>query len=118
MKISVNDELLFDFSEMKKKVIENDIPSEMLENDLKRRMHYILNHKYERCLERLKKEWEPKLKQRYASLPTNESELCTLIFSQPDYMKRSERLNREEKEYVRVEAEKLATAISNLKQLV
>ncbi len=58
---------------------------------MKRRLQYILTHKYERCYERLKKEWEPKLATRMPSVPTDHEALANLIFSQPDYKDRSQR---------------------------
>lgn len=91
MKISVNDQELFTLSETQKLVIQNDIPSEMFEEDMKRRLHYILNHKYERCLERLKHEWMPKLKDRVQNIPTNDEAFAQLVFSQHDYLSRSHR---------------------------
>lgn len=91
MKISVNGIELFELSEIQKKVIQNDIHADEFESDMKRRLHYILTHKYERCLERLLKQWEPKLKQRYPSIPTDTDALCQLIFSQLDYMDRKSR---------------------------
>lgn len=95
MKVQVDGKDLFELSENQKKVIQNDIPTEIFEEDMKRRLHWVLNHKFERCLERLKKEWEPKLASRMDSLPTNAEALCELIFSQPDYKSRSERNNPE-----------------------
>ncbi len=91
MKISVNDELLFTLTETQKKVIQNDIPIEIFDEDMKRRIQYILTHKYEMCFDRLKKEWEPKLASRLSSIPTDPDALANLIFSQPDYKSRSEK---------------------------
>lgn len=91
MKISVDNEELYNLSEIQKKVIKNDIHEDFFEEDMKRRLHYILTHKYERCFERLKTDWMPKLQQRLKSIPTNHDELAELIFSQPDYRSRKER---------------------------
>lgn len=89
MKISVNDQHLFTLSETQKKVIAHEIPSHILEDDLKRRLNYILMHKYENCFERLKKEWEPKLKAAgVKSIPLDNDEFAQLVFSQPGYKDR------------------------------
>lgn len=96
MKISVDDQELFTLSETQKKVIQNDIPSEIFEEDMKRRLHYILTHKYERCFARLKQEWEPKLAAKISSLPTNADQFAELVFSHPEYKCRSQR----EKEFM------------------
>lgn len=91
MKISVDDQELFRLSETQKKVIKNDIQEDIFDGDMKRRLHYVLTHKYEQCFDRLKNEWAPKLAQRMSSIPTNPDQLAELIFSQPDYKNRSAR---------------------------
>lgn len=85
MKVKVDNQDLFELSEVQKKVICNDIHEDEFEADMKRRLQYILMHKYERCFERLKKEWEPKLQGRCESVPTNPDKFAELVFSQPDY---------------------------------
>lgn len=91
MKISVDNQEIFSLSEVQKKVIKNDIHADEFDADMKRRLHYILTHKYEECFKRLKNEWEPKLASRVSSIPTNPDELAKLIFSQPDYKCRKTR---------------------------
>lgn len=99
MKISVDDKEHFSLSEIQKKVIKNDIPEDDFDDDMKRRLHYILTHKYERCFERLHHEWckcdesgQSKLsKNGVRSIPTDRDELATLIFSQPNYKCRKTR---------------------------
>jgi len=91
MKISVDNQELFSLSEVQKRVIKNDIHADEFDADMKRRLHYILTHKYEECFKRLKQEWEPKLASRVSSVPTNPDELAQLIFSQPDYKCRKTR---------------------------
>jgi len=93
MKISVNDQECFCLSEIQKKVIQNDIPEEIFEEDMKRRLKWVLlDEKYRKCFERLKKEWEPKLVEAgYKSLPTDPDEFASLVFSHPAYKNRSKR---------------------------
>lgn len=91
MKISVDDKELFFLSETQKKVIKNDIHEDIFEDDMKRRLQYILIHKYEQCMKRLKEEWLPLLQSRIDSIPTNDDKLAELIFSQPDYKSRKSR---------------------------
>ncbi len=91
MKVYVDTEQILELKEIHEKVIQNDIPSVIFEQDMKRRVQYILMHKYEQCLERLKKQWMPKLKERIESIPTNDEELAKLILSQPDYKSRQMR---------------------------
>lgn len=92
MKISVDDQELFRLSETKKKVIKNDIREDVFDSDMRRRLHYILNHKYEECFKRLKAEWEPKLKAAgVQSIPLDEEQFAELVFSRPEYKNRSQR---------------------------
>lgn len=92
MKISVDDKEIFTLTETQKKVIQNDILLEIFDEDMKRRLKYILMHKYEECFKRLKSEWEPKLIENgIDSLPTNPEAFAELIFSQPEYKNRSQR---------------------------
>lgn len=91
MKISVNDQELFTLSETQCKVMCNEISDDIFTNDMKRRLQWVLMHKYEQCFDALKKEWEPKLAQRVESIPTNPDLLAELIFAQPDYMNRKQR---------------------------
>jgi len=92
MKISVDDQELFTLSAIQKEVIKNDIDEDIFDNDMKRRVQYILMHKYEQCFKRLKNEWEPKLIAEGAqSLPTDPDAFAQLVFSHPDYKNRKAR---------------------------
>ena len=92
MKVSVNDKELFTLSEIQKKVICDAIPSDILDEDMKRRLHYILMHKYEQCFERLKKEWDQKLiANGVDAVPTNPEKYAELVFAQPNYKCRKTR---------------------------
>ena len=91
MKVSVDGKEIFELTEIQKKTIKNDIHEDEFEEDMHRRLSWILSNKFENCFERLKKEWELKLSSRYDSLPTNKDEILNLIFSQSDYMSKKER---------------------------
>lgn len=91
MKFIVNSKLVYELNETKKKVIQNDVLSDEFIEDMERRARWVIEHKYEICLEKLKTEWEPILRKRVKSLPTDQDDLAELIFSQPDYKNRSQR---------------------------
>ena len=92
MKISVNDTELFTLSETQKKVIKNDISDDIFEDDMKRRLQYILTHKYERCFARLKAEWDKKLPALgVESIPTDPDAYAQLVFARPEYKDRKAR---------------------------
>lgn len=91
MRIQVEGKTVYELNDTKKKVIQNDIQEELFEKDMERRVKHIIEHKYEQCMERLRKEWTPKLSQRFTTLPTNNDALAELIFGQEDYKSRSQR---------------------------
>lgn len=92
MKVSVNDQPLFTLSDIQKKVIQNEIPLEIFDADMNRRLQWVLMHKYEECFKALKSEWDPKLKANGISMiPTDEDAYAELVFAQPNYKNRSMR---------------------------
>lgn len=92
MKITVDGQQVLELTETQKKVIKNDINEDLFNEDMKRRVKWVLEHKYERCYERLRKEWEPKLIAKgAASLPTDKDAFAQLVFSQPEYQDRKQR---------------------------
>jgi hypothetical protein len=92
MKIKVDNDQVLELTEIQKKVIKNDINEDVFDADMKRRVAWILTHKYEQCFERLKKEWEPKLAAKgVAMLPTDKDAFAQMVFSQPEYKGRKEK---------------------------
>jgi len=92
MKISVDGVQLFELSDAQKQVIMNDIDMDIFDADMKRRLEYILMHKYERCFGRLKAEWDNKLKENGVQMiPTDPDAYAKLVFSQPNYMDKKAR---------------------------
>ena len=95
MKIIVDDEVILELTDIQKKVIMNDISSDMFDEDMKRRLVYILMHKYERCYARLCDEWCKDygdgcklMENGVDAIPTNPEKVADLIFSQPNYKDR------------------------------
>ena len=98
MKVSVDGKDLYSLNETQKRVICNDIPDEEFIADMKRRVRYIWEHKYERCFKRLKDEWEPKLKENGVdAIPLDNDAFAQLVFAQANYKSRSAR-EKEDKE--------------------
>ena len=92
MKISVYGVQLFELSEIKKQVMKNNIAGDIFESDLKRRIEWILMHKYEECFKELKAEWDSKLASNGVDMmPTNPDKYAALVFAQPNYKDRSAR---------------------------
>jgi len=102
MKVTIDGQDIFELTEIQKKVLKNDIKSEVFEDDIKRRLFYIINHKYEQCFKRLKAECEPKLAAKgVESIPTDKDAFAELVFSQPKYKDRSARELEAEKTLTR-----------------
>lgn len=92
MKIKIDSEEVFELNETKKKVIKNDIHADEFDSDMKRRVRYIVEHKYERCFERLKNEWMPKFAAKgVQSVPLDQDAFAELVFAQPEYKDRKSR---------------------------
>jgi hypothetical protein len=86
MKIHVNDEQLFELSDIQKKIIMTDIHADEFEQDMKRRLKHALHDKLAACYRRLRQEWEPKLiAEGVESLPTNEEKFAALVMEHKDY---------------------------------
>jgi len=92
MKISMNNVEFFTLNEIKKNVIKDCINRDIFDEDMKRRIEWILNHKYEQCYKRFKEEWDPKLiANGVQSVPTDPDAYAQLVFSQPNYKDRKAR---------------------------
>lgn len=86
MQIKVNGKQVLELSEIQKKIIKHDIDEDEFDADMERRVAWILNHKLERCYDRLKREWEPKLIAAGAtSLPVSQEAFAQLVFAHPEY---------------------------------
>lgn len=98
MKVKLDNDDVVELNVTQQKVIQNDIPTEIFVDDMKRRLKNEMENKYQRCFKRLKEEWEPKLAERgIEMIPTNQDAFAQLVFTQPDYKDRSKR-NKEERE--------------------
>ncbi len=92
MKVSVDGVDLFELTDIQKKVIANDIQDEIFDADMKRRLQWILTHKYDQCFLRLKQEWDVKLQQNGVKMiPMDPDAYAALVFAQPNYQNRSAR---------------------------
>lgn len=92
MKFYVNNKEIYTLTETQQKVICNDIPDDVFEADMARRVQYIINERYIASYKALKAEWEQKLKaNNVTSIPLDEEEFARLVFSQPNYKSRTQR---------------------------
>jgi hypothetical protein len=92
MKISVNDIELFSITETQENVMKYVISSDIFEDDMKRRLEWVLTHAYEQWFKILKEEWDPKLIELgVESILTNKDAYAQLVFAQPTYKDRKAR---------------------------
>jgi len=91
MKISVNNQEIYSLSPIQCKVICDYVHGDIMEEDMKRRLEWVLMHLHEQCIKRLRDEWMPKLSKRMDSIPTSDDAFAELVFSQPDYKDRKDR---------------------------
>ena len=92
MKVSVDDVEIYTLTETQKKVIKNDINSDIFNDDMKRRLDWVLKHKYAQCFKRLKAEWDVKLPTLgVESIPTDPDAYAALVFARPEYKDRKDR---------------------------
>jgi hypothetical protein len=98
VKITVDGVEVYSLSDTQKDVIKNDIASEIFEKDMKRRVKWIVMHRYEQCFRALRAEWDSKLEANGVEIiPTDKDAYADLVFSQPGYEDKSARILKESK---------------------
>ncbi len=89
--VKVDGQDFFEISEVTKKLLKSSVAKNCCCVEWsKEQLKYILTHKYERCMERLRREWEPKLV-GLKQLPTDDDAFAELVFKHPEYKNRSDR---------------------------
>lgn len=92
MKIKVDNTELLTLTETQKNVIKDTVHADHFDEDMKRRIKYILLHKYEQCFKALKQKWDKKfLENGVKTIPTDPDEYAKLVFEQPNYKDRKMR---------------------------
>jgi hypothetical protein len=92
MKILVDKELVLQLNETQKKVLKYEIQEEIFDADIKRRIKWVITHKYDEVFKKFKQEWDTKLAASGIDMiPTDKDKYAELVFSQPEYKSRSER---------------------------
>jgi len=92
MKVKYNEKEILTLNETKRKVFLHEMLEEGFDEDIERRLQWVLTHKYEQCMKRLRDEWVPKFRLKgLATIPLDDDQLAELIFSQAEYQSRSKR---------------------------
>lgn len=92
MKITVDGIDLFELSETQSNVIKYFIKDSEFEDDMKRRLEWVITHKYDECFKDLKSEWDIKLSENgVVIIPTDKDSYAELVFSQSNYKNAQQR---------------------------
>lgn len=92
MRITIDNKDLFELTPIQKRVIKHYIDEDVFEEDMKRRVKWILTHLYEQAFKKLKEEWDDKLLANNVNMiPTKPDLYAQLVFNQPNYKSRKQR---------------------------
>lgn len=99
MKITVNGQDLLEVQEWEKDILKGEILGDKLEEDLKRRLKWVIEHKIDRCFTRMFEHWMPIFREdpTYSTVPTDKKEFVALVLAHPQYKNRSQ-LDKEKEE--------------------
>ena len=85
MKITLNDEEVLTLSELQKKVIKDEIQDNLFENDMKRRLQWVIEHPCFQYIEENAERYNILLKSKnVTSKPLNPFELAKKVFEYED----------------------------------
>ncbi len=97
MKVLLGDEVLFEIDDHMMKLLAHDLIDPI--SEIKRRLRWVIEHKCDKCFDRLHSEWtsldasgESKLSRSgITSIPTSKTEIANMIFAHPEYKNRIDR---------------------------
>ncbi len=91
--VKVDDQDCFEISDVTKKLLKSCVAKNCCCVEwAKERIQFVLMHKYERCMDRLRREWEPKLiSEGVKEFPVDDDSFAELVFKHPEYKNRSDR---------------------------
>ena len=86
MKVTVDGVEILHLEPVHEDIIKHEIPSEIFEEDMIRRLKWVVMRKYEQCFNKMKEEWDPKLEAAgVESIPVDKDAYAQLVFAQADY---------------------------------
>ena len=89
--VTFNDQVLFTVTESDEAILKYNIRSADLQEDVKRRLKYIYDHKIQQTIKHMEKDWMSTLEERYVDLPTDTQKRVDLIQGQQDYLDKDAR---------------------------
>lgn len=91
LSIKVNDVEIMQVSDDDITILANDLPKADIENEIIRRIQYIVSEKINNCQNRLFTQWLPSLRASKATVPTDTPSVNQEIYALPDYKDRDAR---------------------------
>lgn len=93
MKAQVDSTDIYELLPWQENVIKNEVLTEEFEEDMKRRIKWVWEHKFEQCYKRFEEEWIEKLRAdpTVTQIPTDKEAFVNLVLARPEYKNRSER---------------------------
>lgn len=93
MKIFLDDETFCQLSDTQIKVMAHDMHKDIIDEYLRNRIEQAVFGKYQQIFKTLKSEWDYKLRINGVKLiPVDEEEYAQLVFSQPNYKDKAQRV--------------------------
>lgn len=91
MQVKLDDEILFEIDERMIALLAHDLEDPI--SDIKRRLHWVIEHKCDQCLSRMEKEYRVVLEEdpSIEFLPKDKRALCDMILKHPRYKNRATR---------------------------
>lgn len=85
-RVTMDGKEVLNITEFERKILENKIPKEIFDADMKRRIFYFITHPYRVEINKLKRTWIPKLKQaEVKTVPLADEDFAHFLFSHPVY---------------------------------
>lgn len=91
MQVKLDNEVILEIDQHMLDLLAYDLSN--VNDEIKRRLHWVITHKADQCYERLEKEWLPKLRSNpnIVSIPKSRIDFVNLVKSQQDYKNREQR---------------------------
>lgn len=97
MRILADGNEILNIATWQKNLLENDLFMVDTDEDLIRRLQWVINHKIDRCYKRLRDAWEPVfISEGAQSLPTDREAFVNMVIAHPKYKTKAQR----EAEYI------------------
>lgn len=91
MQIKINDEIILEITQDYQDLLTYSLPLDSLEDEIKRRLIWIINEKLQGCKKRILRDWLPILKSELTSLPVSDDDIVALVMAHPEYKNRDAR---------------------------